>query len=118
MTTSRRMFLKKSALAGAALAAGPAILRSASPSEKLTIAFIGTGGMGGAQMNEFINLGADCVCFCDVDKNAWGNALKRYPNAKGYTDYREMFDKHAKEFDAITVGTPDHHHYPATILGM
>jgi len=115
---SRRFFLRQTAMASAVIAAGPAILRSASPSEKPVFAYIGTGGMGGGQMGEFKNLGADCVCFCDVDKNAWGDALKFYPNAKGYQDYRQMFDKHEKEFDAITVGTPDHHHYPATILGM
>jgi predicted dehydrogenase len=116
--TTRRIFLKRMAATGAAVAVAPSILRAASPNEKLTIAYIGTGGMGGGHVSEFQKLGAACVCFCDTDKNAWGNALKLYPDAKGYTDYREMIDKHAKEFDAVTVGIPDHHHYPATILAL
>ena len=117
-STSRRFFLKKAAFASAALAVGPAILRSASPNSKPTFAFVGTGGMGGGQMGEFGNMGVNCVCYCDADSGHWGDAAKRWPNAKGYQDYREMFDKHAKEFDAVTVGTPDHNHYPASILAL
>jgi predicted dehydrogenase len=29
-----------------------------------------------------------------------------------------MFDKEAKNFDAVMVGTPDHSHYPATVLAL
>ena len=37
---------------------------------------------------------------------------------RGYTDYRRMFDRHAKDIDAVMVGTPEHHHYPATAMAM
>ena len=33
-------------------------------------------------------------------------------------DYRRMFDKEHKNIDAVMIGTPDHHHYPATIIAM
>src|SRR5690606_5252419 len=33
-------------------------------------------------------------------------------------DYREMFDKEKGNFDAVMIGVPDHHHYPATVLAM
>jgi len=29
-----------------------------------------------------------------------------------------MFDKEHKNFDAVMIGTPDHHHYPATMIAM
>lgn len=116
--STRRAFLKRLAGASAALALAPAILRSASPNTKPIFAFIGTGVGGALAMNMLGDLGAGCVCYCDADRGRWGEPAKRWPNAKGYQDYREMLDKHGKEIDAVTVGTPDHHHYPATILAM
>ena len=45
-------------------------------------------------------------------------AQKDDPNWKderGYQDYRKMLAKH---IDAVIVGMPDHHHFPATALAM
>lgn len=86
--------------------------------QKVRLAFIGTGGMGGAHVEQTRELGVTCPCFCDVDTNEWSKALELYPQAKGYQDYREMFDKEHKNFDAVMIGTPDHHHFPATIIAM
>jgi predicted dehydrogenase len=47
-----------------------------------------------------------------------GNAASRWPDAKAYTDYREMFDRHHREIDAVMVGIPDHSHFPATMIAM
>ncbi len=47
-----------------------------------------------------------------MDKKAWGNCAKMYPNAQAYTDYRKMLEKHEKEIDAVTAGIPDHNHAP------
>jgi predicted dehydrogenase len=62
------------------------------------------------------------VALCDVSLNnrAKGNAAKvkkKFPDAKLYTDYREMFDKH-KNLEAVWVGTPDHSHFPACIRAL
>ncbi len=84
----------------------------------LRVAFIGTGGMGGAHVEEMTKLGVSCLCYCDVDKTHWKKAAESFPNAKGYQDYREMFDKEHKNFDAVMIGIPDHQHYPATVLAM
>jgi predicted dehydrogenase len=36
--------------------------------------------------------------------------LKKWPSAKKFYDFRDMFDKMGKEIDAVTVSTPDHTH--------
>src|SRR3954452_11609159 len=68
-STSRRSFVKTMAGSAAAAAfAAPAILRGADPAEKadtatasnkdkLRLAFIGTGGIGGMHIDEFSKLG-------------------------------------------------------------
>jgi predicted dehydrogenase len=127
-STSRRSFVKTLAGSAAAAAfAAPAILRGADPAEKpdtatskdkLRLAFIGTGGIGGMHIDEFSKLGIVVPCYCDVDSSHWTEAKKRWPDAKGYQDYREMIDKEGKNFDAAVIGIPDHHHFPATILAM
>ena len=88
--------------------------------EKLRVAFIGVGGIGGSHTGMAFGEGDICNCFCDVDTSHWGNAngAERWPKAKGYQDYRIMLEKEKHNFDAVMVGTPDHHHYPATILAM
>jgi predicted dehydrogenase len=85
--------------------------------DRLRVAFIGTDGMGGAHINEMQDK-VDCFCYCDVDSNRWGKAMKQYPHAKGYQDYRRMFEKETGNFDAVMIGVPDHHHYPATMMAM
>jgi predicted dehydrogenase len=41
--------------------------------------------------------------------------VKQFPKAKMYKDWRELFDKESKNFDAVSVSTPDHTH---AIVGM
>ena len=52
---------------------------------------------------------------CDVDDRMAGLMRNEYPNAKFYHDWREMFDKESKNFDAVTVAIPDHNH---AIVGL
>ncbi len=122
---TRRTFIKASAAAGATLpAVMPAMVKATSKNERVNIAFIGVNGIGNSHRGMAGNNkvtgknGIDCPCFCDADESRMAAAKKQFPNAKTYTDYREMYDKEHKNFDAIMVGTPDHHHYPATIIGM
>ncbi|MEZ5305004.1 MAG: Gfo/Idh/MocA family oxidoreductase [Verrucomicrobiales bacterium] len=86
--------------------------------DKLRVAFVGVGGIGGSHTGMAHSKGDICNCFCDVDTTRMENASKRWPKAKAYQDYREMFEKEKDNFDAVMVGVPDHHHYPATILAM
>jgi predicted dehydrogenase len=116
---SRRTFVKHAVVAGAAVPlVSPRLVRAQSPNETLNIAFVGVGGICGRHTRDAARFGATCTCYCDVDTNRMGNAQSQWPDAKGYTDYREMFDKHHKEIDAVMVGTPDHSHYPATMIAM
>ncbi|MBP7745685.1 MAG: Gfo/Idh/MocA family oxidoreductase [Phycisphaerae bacterium] len=92
--------------------------KSATPYNQINVAFIGTGGIGKMHLEHAAELGFGCQCFCDVDTAQHATAAEMYPHARRYQDYREMFDKEAKNIDAVMIGTPDHHHYPATIIAM
>lgn len=130
---SRRRFIQSAAASGAAIAGAPAILHAENKGSKLRVAFIGVGGINNRHINDTMTHGDICGAFCDVDKNSWGRIeehakkldeegkpqmAKQWRQAKGYQDFREMFDKSGRDFDAVMIGTPDHTHYPATVLAL
>ena len=114
--TNRRTFIKSTGLAAGALSF-PNILHAQNKGDKLRVAMIATGGKGGAHINMVKSAGDIVTCFAEVDKNSWGGVSKDFPQSKGYQDYRQLFDKE-KEFDAVMIGTPDHHHFMPTVLAM
>ena len=91
------------------------------PSDTLTIACVGVGGMG----RNYLDGCKDerIVALCDLDHNLVNSrgVFEKYPDARRYHDFREMFDKEANNFDALIVATPDHTHtiilMPALQLG-
>ncbi len=116
---SRRSFLKGTSAAAASVAAPRVIMgmMSDSPNNKLNIACIGVGGRGraavGASKRENI------VALCDVDFRRAGKTLKEFGDTVPvYKDFRVMLDKLDKDIDAVTVSTPDHTHYAASIQAM
>src|SRR6185312_14203020 len=88
------------------------------PSERVNIAGIGIGGMGGGDIATVANLGANIVALCDVDEKQAAGSFNRFTKARKYKDFREMIDKEAKHIDAVTVGTPDHIHAVATMAAI
>ncbi|MBP8303347.1 MAG: Gfo/Idh/MocA family oxidoreductase, partial [Phycisphaerae bacterium] len=44
--------------------------------------------------------------------------LKMFPDAPRFQDFRRMFDKMAREIDAVFVSTPDFSHFPIAMLAM
>lgn len=122
-TNSRRSFIKSTALVTAGISiiprhvlGGPGFL---APSDKLIVAGIGVGGKGESDIAMFAKSGkADIAFLCDVDDRRAANSIKRFPQAKYYKDWRELMDKEAKNFDAVSVSTPDHTHAVATIAAM
>jgi predicted dehydrogenase len=85
------------------------------PSEKLNIAGIGVGGMGRSNL---ANLSTqNIVALCDVDPNYAAKTFKQYPNAKTWTDYREMLDQQ-KDIEAVVIATPDHTHAVIAMAAM
>ena len=114
---SRRHFLKTSALAtGAATFGVPALLRGANLNSKLNIASIGAGGKG-ASDTDCCNT-ENIFALCDVDTNNCAGQLKKYPEAKFYRDFRQMFAEVGGKIDAVTVSTPDHFHAIAESAAM
>lgn len=80
-----------------------------SPNEKLNIAAVGIGGMGRNNISACAATD-NIVALCDADPGFSGKIFDLYPGARRFTDFREMFDKASKDFDAVICATPDHTH--------
>ena len=118
MNINRRRFLAGSTVAAAALVVPRHVLGGPGhvpPSEKLNIAGVGVGGMGGGNLRNLES--QNIVALCDVDHNYAAGTFKRYPNAKTYYDYRTMLDA-AKDIDAVMIATPDHTHAVISMEAM
>jgi predicted dehydrogenase len=50
-----------------------------------------------------------------VDKNQARKAIEKFPDARFFSDYREMFATVADQIDVVTVSTPDHMHFPIAV---
>ena len=116
---TRRDLIRTAALAAGAFTIVPRHVlggpRNIAPSEKMNIAGIGIGGMGGANVNALA--GENIVALCDVDFARGAGLFAKYPKAKTYIDYREMLDKQ-KDIDGVVVGTPDHTHAVISMAAM
>ena len=61
--------------------------------------------------------GENIVALCDVDYKQSTPTFKKYPKAKVYKDFRNMFEKQ-KDIDAVIVATPDHNHAIITMMAI
>jgi len=114
---NRRDFIKTTSLAVGAVAFGvPTLLRGQNLNSKLNIAAIGVGGKGASDTNDCAT--ENIFALCDVDSTHAGKQLKKYPDAKFYSDFRIMFDEVGKSIDAVNVATPDHVHAIAASTAM
>lgn len=109
---TRRDFLKTSIASLATLTIVPRHVLGGPghtpPSEILTRAVIGTGGMGMGHVKN-INTACKLLAVCDVDSKHLANALKDAgPDVKGYRDWREVIAR--KDIDIVHVPTPPHWH--------
>jgi predicted dehydrogenase len=112
---TRRQFTKASASAAWAFTFLPSRVFGAN--ERLQVAGIGVGGKGASDVTGAAGAGCDIVALCDVDQKRAAGTFAKFPNAKRYTDFREMLDKQ-KDIDAVTVSTPDHVHAHASVMAM
>ena len=88
------------------------------PSEKLATAHIGVGGQGGGNLGAIGSFGeVQVVGLCDVDSGRLAEASRKHPGAKTHRDWRKMLETQ-KDFDAVVISTPDHHHAPAALTAM
>ncbi len=119
---SRRRFMQRSAIVAGGIAAPWIVPSSAlgrgarpAPSNLITMASIGVGGMGSGNMHNFMNLD-DCrvLAVCDVDREHAAGAKQRvdekYGNqdCKVYHDFRDVLAR--DDIDAVVISTPDHWH--------
>ena len=117
---SRRDFLAHTTAAAATLAA-PAILRAQNTTSRLNLAFIGSGGRGGANLREMTRpdskVEVNVVALCDVNGQNLERAAQAHPKARTYKDFRKLLDE-AKDIDAVVVSTCEHTHAYATIPAL
>lgn len=112
----RRKFLSTAGAAAAFTIVPNHVLGTAASrpaSEKLNLAGIGIGGMGGGNLNACSS--ENIVALCDVDDKYAAGTFGKYPQAKRYRDYRVMLDKEDRNIDAVVIATPDHTH---AVIGM
>jgi predicted dehydrogenase len=115
---SRRQFLRGSAVAASTLFAAPALLRARNVNERLNLAFIGTGGRGGANLRTMTSADTEnVVALCDVNARNLGAAAERFPKARTYADFRKLYDE-AGDIDAVVVSTCEHTHAYATLPAL
>ena len=103
----RRRFLKTTA-AGTGLVLLPGGLRAGknAPGAKLNVALVGVWGRGLAHYDSLAD--ENVVALCDVNEKRFPDALKRFPKAKTYVDWRKCLDQ--KDLDAVVICTADHTH--------
>ena len=127
--TTRRDFIRTMSVASAGIALGSnGILNAATnmpnqkpKGEKVKIAYIGIGNRGMQIIEHFAETQmVDVVALCDVDMGAphTQKVIGMYPKAKQFRDFRKLFDQAGKDFDAVAIATPDHSHFPITMLAL
>jgi predicted dehydrogenase len=132
---SRRDFLKRSVSITAggfgipyiinSNALGSGVIRPAS--ERITIAHIGVGGMGGGHVRGFVGYAdSQSIATCDPvrdrrerwakyidDSYAQQSPTATYQGCKAYNDFREVIAR--DDLDAVVIATPCHWHVPIAI---
>jgi predicted dehydrogenase len=116
--TTRRVFIRNSALATAGLALVPSVssvLAGCAPSDRINVGLIGCNGMGFADLTEFLkHRQVECLALCDVDENVLNKRAADVEKMRGkkpanlYKDWRKVIDN--KDINLVIVGTPDHWH--------
>jgi predicted dehydrogenase len=122
---SRRSFIRRSSVAAGVAAVAPFnILHAANAGDQVRVVQIGCGGRGTsahlpATLNEHL------VAIVDVDENRqaavknWLRSKERDADAvQVFADYRKLFDRISRDFDAVFIATPNHHHALPALIAM
>jgi len=88
------------------------------PSQRLTLAGVGVGGVGFGQLQGCAGAGFQIEALCDVDDRMGQKAYDRWPQARRYRDFREMLQAEGDKIDAVYCGTPDHTHAIVTLAAL
>ena len=119
---NRRRFLQVGAAGSLGyLYTGPAfsVARAAGSNDRLKVAGIGVGGKGSSDIDQAGSL-MEVTALVDIDEKRLGDKTKKWPQAKGFSDFRKLFDDTSllKNIDAVVVSTPDHTHAIPSALAM
>lgn len=124
----RRQFLKGAMALGGGVFLSPQLLlaqetpKYALPAgEKVKLACCGIGFRGAQIIEELYATGmCEIVALCDtaMDAKHTQAILKMFPTVPRFRDFREMFEKMGDKIEAVSVGTPDHSHFPIAMLAM
>lgn len=121
---NRRNFITLSSTGAAGLLAGCSttrpLIRKTSPNAKLNHACIGVAGMmGGGDLNSIKSHSmAEIVAICDVDKNHLAAAAKILPQARQYSDWRELLATEGDRIDSVNATVPDHMHAAISLAAI
>jgi len=115
---TRRQFLAGSS-AVAAVALTGVSQADAAATDRLQVAFIGVGRRGGANIQTMTHTGlVDVYALCDVDSRSLEAAANRFPAAKQFRDFRQMYDAIGTDIDAVVVSSTEHTHAFATMPAL
>lgn len=124
----RRTFLKGVLVAGGTSLVPPGVFGAASrlaapvsANAKVNLACIGIGNRGADIVRALNATGlANVVALCDTEMGAKHTTgiMGEFPGVPQFRDFRAMFDKMGGQIDAVSVGTPDHSHFPIVMLAM
>ncbi|MBQ6915420.1 MAG: Gfo/Idh/MocA family oxidoreductase [Kiritimatiellae bacterium] len=97
----------------------PAITAVRSPNGMLRHMSIGCANMAGGDIaslssHKMIEMAA----FCDVDAGYLAKMKERFPSARFYRDWREMFEAEGGRVDSVNVSAPDHNHVAMATAAM
>jgi predicted dehydrogenase len=116
--TTRRVFIRNTAITTAALGLAPALsgaLVGRAPSDRINVGVIGCNGQGFADLVAFLDHPqVECFALCDVDESVLNRRAADVEKIRGkkpanlYKDWRKLIDN--KDINVVIVGTPDHWH--------
>jgi len=121
---SRRAFLRRAAVGASIVSLAPFnILSAANAGDQVRCAVIGCGSRGMNHVGAILN--DRLVAMVDVDEQRFVS-VKQFLKERGreagklrvFTDYRRMFDKLAKQIDAVFIASPNHQHVLPAMLAL
>lgn len=75
--------------------------------------------MGTGDLNNISSHGkVKIVALCDIDRDRLKTAAARHPEARTYTDWRELLQKEGDRIDSVNVTVPDHMHAIISLSAM
>ncbi len=115
---ARRSFVQVAVTGGALLASQTRLTsRAYSANEEVRLGFISCGGRANELMGLFRKIpGTRIAALCDPDRSRLESTHQRFPEAKTFTDLRQLIED--PNLDAVVVATCNHWHCLAAIWAM